>query len=365
MTEQAKAATAVMEEWLSHPDELGKAPAKLEIAGEFDLHGLHYYIFKFKKSILSSWKVAVCGGYEGEGLGHCGHIYSEMEAYDPATAQEKCVAMVEKIRQYRKDRADKEGKDNQEEKHSGGDFLGFVLLSTPTFDVDAFRGVLKEDWGIECPKEPENPREEGIAIAFDVYGMMATIGLMEMPVPEGEAEYWANSNFLTREKSLEIAKNHTAHLLVAVLGKDSTPVEAGMLFVKVVSACLKADNALGIYDCGTVWTKENFIQSAMVMKEGELPLMDFVFIGLYQDDKGVSSWSNGLRSFGREELEIIESSHSPSEVYDLMWSVATYIIQEGAILRDGETLGFTKKQKLPLTLSEGVYVEGQSMKIKF
>ena len=226
-----------------------------------------------------SWKVAVCGGYEGEGLGHCGHIYSEMEAYDPATAQEKCVAMVEKIRQYWKDRADKDGKNNQEEKHPVGDFLGFVLLSSPAFDADAFRSVLKDDWGIDCPKEPKNPEKEETALAFEVNGMMAGIGLMEIPV--GEAEYWANSNFLTREKSLEIAKNHKAHLLVAVLGKDSTPVEAGMLYVKIVSACLKAGNALGIYDCDTVWMKEDFIQSAMVMKEGELPLMDFVFIGMY------------------------------------------------------------------------------------
>lgn len=56
MNAQERAATAVMEEWLSHPQELGKKPAKLEIAGEFDLH---YYIFKFKKSVLGSWKVAV------------------------------------------------------------------------------------------------------------------------------------------------------------------------------------------------------------------------------------------------------------------------------------------------------------------
>lgn len=56
MNAQERAATAVMEEWLSHQQELGKKPAKLEIAGEFDLH---YYIFKFKKSVLGSWKVAV------------------------------------------------------------------------------------------------------------------------------------------------------------------------------------------------------------------------------------------------------------------------------------------------------------------
>ncbi len=367
MTTQREYAAAVMEEWLSHPQELGKKPAKLEIAGEFDLHDLHYYIFKFKKSILGSWKVAVCGGYEGDGLGHCGHIYSEMEDYDPSTAQEKCVAMVEKIRKYWMERAKEQEEGDDSAKSAGGSFVGFVLLSSPEFDVERFRAVLREDWGIECPEDAANPRSErdGIALAFEVNGMMATVGLMEAKVPGGEAEYWANSNFMTREASIAAAKAHQAHLLVAVLGRGHAPLEAGELFVKVACACLKAPNVLGIYDCGTVWMPEHFMESAMVMKEGEPPLGDLVFVGLYRDEKGVSSWTNGMRSFGREELEIIHSSRQPSEVYDLMWNVSAYLIRHGAVLRDGETLGFTADQKLPLKLSEGVYVEGQSMKIGF
>ena len=364
MNAQREAATAVMEDWLSHPQELGKKPAKLEIAGEFDLDGLHYYIFKFKRTILGSWKVAVCGGYEGDGVGHCGHIYSEMEAYDPATAQEKCVAMVEKVRQYWMEQAKGQEEESQRVDNTGG-FVGFVLLSTPEFDVKEFRTVLKEDWGIECPEDCEKPGSEGTVIVFGADGMMATVGLMEAKVPNGEAEYWANSNFMTREKSVAAAKSHKAHLLVAVLGRSSAPLDAGKLFVKVAAACLKASNALGIYDCGTVWLPEDFIQSAMVMKEGEIPLTALVFVGLYQNEKGVSSWTNGLRSFGKEELEVVGSSQQPSEVYELMLNISSYLVQQGAVLHDGETLGYTAKQKLPLTLSPGVYVEGQSMKIGF
>lgn len=365
MIAQEQAATAVMEEWLSHPDELGKKPAKLEIAGEFDLDGLHYYIFKFKKTVLGSWKVAVCGGYEGDGLGHCGHIYSEMENYDPTTAQEKCVAMVEKIRQYWMEQAKGQEEGSQNETQPGGDFLGFVLLSTPEFDVETFRATLKEDWGIEYPDNPEDSEGEGKAIAFENNGMMVTIGLMEIKVPDDEAEYWANSNFMTREESVAAARNHQAHLLVAVLGGEKAPLAAGELFVKAASTCLKADNALGIYDCGTVWLPKDYIESAMVMKEGGFPLGDLVFIGLYQDERGISGWTNGLSSFGKEELEIIDSSQPPSEVYDLLWNVSAYVIQEGAVLRDGQTLGFSAEQKLSLTLSKGIYVDGESIKIGF
>lgn len=365
MEEQRKYATAVMEEWLSHPQELGKKPARLEIAGEFDLHDLHYYIFKFKKSVFDSWRVAVCGGYEGDSLGHCGHIYSEMEHYDPSTAEEKCVAMVEKVRQYWMEQAGSQGDENQNAENASKNFAGFVLLSTPEFDADEFRAALKEDWGIECPEDPENSEDEGTTIVFCENGMMATVGLMEAKVPNDEAEYWANSNFMTREKSVAAAKSHNAHLLVAVLGRNSDPLAAGELFVKIASTCLKASNALGIYDCGTVWLPEDYIRSAMVMKEGEFPLTDLVFIGLYQDEKGISSWTNGLRSFGKEELEVIGSSQSPSEVYELMLNISSYLVLQGAVLRNGETLGYSAEQKLPITLSQGVYVEGQSLKIGF
>ncbi|MDE5891815.1 MAG: DUF4261 domain-containing protein, partial [Acetatifactor sp.] len=179
------------------------------------------------------------------------------------------------------------------------------------------------------------------------------------------AEYWANSNFMTREKSVAAAKSHKAHLLVAVLGRDSDSLKAGELFVKIASTCLKASNALGIYDCGTVWLPEDYIRSAMVMREGEFPLTDLVFIGLYQNEKGISSWTNGLRSFGKEELEVIGSSQPPSEVYELMLNISSYLVLQGAVLRSGETLGYSAEQKLPITLSEGVYVEGQSLKIGF
>jgi len=359
--DQREAAAAVMEEWLSHPQELGKKPAKLEIAGEFDLHDLHYYIFKYKKSFLGPWLVAVCGGYEGDGLGHCGHIFSEMERYDPATAQDKCVAMVEKIRQYWMDRA----KQEEEKERSGGDFLGFVLLSSPELDAERFRAAIQAEWGIDWPPEERPDPEKGPALVLEQDGMMATVGLMEAPVPDGEAEYWANSNFLSRDKAVTAAKAHKAHLLVAVLGRDGDPIRAGELFVKIASTCLKAPNALGLYARNTVWLPEQYLRAAEPLKRGEFPLTGLVFIGLYQNEKGVSAWTSGLCAFGKEELEVINSGHSPQEVYGLLANLSGYLIEQGAVFHTGETVGYTADQKLPLTLSDGVALEGQTMKIGF
>lgn len=66
--------------------ELGQPPCEIELAGEFDLHEMHYYIFKYKETALGKWLLGVCGGYESEeDIEHCGHVISNMEPYDPAS----------------------------------------------------------------------------------------------------------------------------------------------------------------------------------------------------------------------------------------------------------------------------------------
>jgi len=108
MNEQQKqAATQAMINWLEHPHELGRRPTAIECAGEFNLHDMKYYIFKYKKSLLGKWLLGVCGGYDSDELEHCGHVFSEMDDYDISTAKEKAVKMVEQIRTYWMEQAEK------------------------------------------------------------------------------------------------------------------------------------------------------------------------------------------------------------------------------------------------------------------
>lgn len=100
MSLQQDAATAAMIRWLANPAELGKPPKKAECTGSFMLHGLRYYVFRYKKGSFGKWLLGVAGGYEDGGMEHCGHVFSEMEEYSPDTAQEKAAAMVEMLRSY-------------------------------------------------------------------------------------------------------------------------------------------------------------------------------------------------------------------------------------------------------------------------
>jgi len=105
MTLQQEAAKAAMIRWLANPAELGKVPKRIEAAGEFQLHGLIYYIFKFKKSAFGKWLVGVSGGYEVGEMEHCGHVFSEMQEYSEQTAQQHAIDMVESLRSYWQEQA--------------------------------------------------------------------------------------------------------------------------------------------------------------------------------------------------------------------------------------------------------------------
>ena len=56
---------------------------------------------------------------------------------------------------------------------------------------------------------------------------------------------------------------------------------------------------------------------------------------------------------------------SPDELRSFLYDVAGYVLREHVVLHGGETVGFSTGQKLALTLSPGVSVEGESLKVAF
>jgi hypothetical protein len=361
--EQRDAARESMIAWLSHPDELGAPPAKTECAGEFALHGLRYYIFKYKKSVISlEWLLGVCGGYAGDELEHCGHVFSEMEPYDEVTAEERAASMAGMIRECWMREA---GQAETADAGDDGGFVSFVLLGSAAWNAERFRADLEREWGLDVPlEEAERGGGGRDTLVWDVDGMLATVSLMPGPVPDGEAERNAASNYMWSE-AVSVTAKHRAHLLAAVLRRGNARTAAGELLVKLCDACLLQRDALGVYTAGTVFAPGFYRDAASVMRAGEPPVLNLVHFGLVPAKDGVHGYTCGLSSFGKDEVEVIASTADPADVRDLLFNVAAYVISTDATLRDGETLGCTADQKLPIVRSGGVNLTGETLKIRF
>lgn len=357
-TEQMKAARENMVEWLSHPQELGKAPAKIECAGTFDLHEMRYYIFKYKKSLVGKWLLGVCGGYEGDELENCGHVFSEMEEYNEAAAVEQAAAMVEMLRTFCMEQA----KQSEERKENAGRFTGFVLLSDADWDKEQLIRDLKEKWDITA--EEDDDENEDVNLIFSVDDMLAVIILMKAPIPGGEAEESAQNNYMWRD-AVDVAKAHKAHIMVAVLGKEEDLLKRGKLYTKLAAACCRQKYAVGVYTSGVVFEPRFYEGFADMMKNDDIPIFNWIWFGIYRRSGGVCGYTYGMEDFGKDEMEVLDVDAAPSDLRDFLINIASYVLENDVELHDGETIGFSENDKHAITRSEGVALPKMTLKIKF
>ena len=251
-----------------------------------------------------------------------------------------------------------ETNDNQE--RSRKTVLGFVLLQDANFDWPRFRHNLKEDWDISFSDEIKDG-----AVVFSADDYNCACSLLPNPVPNGEAEACAANNLLWKDGSEEVAK-HKAHVMIAVMDTDANeyydPVDANLLFCKIASAMLKLGNTIGIYKNPTVFEKKFYIDVAEHIKAGDLPIPIMLHAGMYKDENGrLCGFTYGLRAYGKEEIEAIGLSNEPAQLYNFIMALSDYILSGDVTLKDGETVGFTDDQHIPVTLSPVSVVNGTSL----
>ncbi|MDE6314829.1 MAG: DUF4261 domain-containing protein [Lachnospiraceae bacterium] len=372
-------AVEIMNGWLSHENELGKKPAKIQAAGEFTYEDNQYIIVKFKPRLLDRWQVGVVGFDEtGE---ECGHTFSEFEIYDEKTAKERCIAMIEYLKEYWKSRflselerigiteeeyeqmteEEYQAKVKEAQENNKAHRQGFLLLKEAEYDLSRLQKEIGEEFEIdmeECGK-----LEDGTLI-FELEKNTVVISLMEFPVPEGEAEHFAEANIFWKD-AVKIAKEHQAHLIVMVMSNEGEPIEAAYYFTHIVDICMHQENVSAIYTTGTVLEPSYWHKGTEMLRKGEMPISLWVYVGIIRNEKGNSGYTYGMKEFGYEDMEVIDSSKKLEDIYDFLYNVCIYVLKSDMRFRDGETVSFNSDNMLKITKSQGVYVDGDTLKIEY
>ena len=247
-----------------------------------------------------------------------------------------------------------------------GVFLGFVLLEKAHWDKGRLIADLKAEWDIDVPEEDKDDRKDnGDSLVFEAGDMIAAVSLMHGPVPGGEAEDNAENNYMWPD-AVKAAQSHAAHIMVTVLGKETDVRLRGQFFVKLAAACCRQPGVLGVYTSGVVFEPSFYADMAGVMKEGELPLNNWIWFGLHRRDGGVCGYTYGMDVFGKEELEVLDADADPLAVREFLVSLAGYVIGSDVTLNDGETIGFSQGDRHRIIRSPGVALPDQpTLKVSF
>lgn len=358
-----------LEEWLSDPREFGKKPAKIEYVKDFtDEDGVECMIFKFKKSLISKWIIGIAGE-----MG----VFSAMREYNEATAEKDAAECLDWLKNYwKRVAAEQSGEGMDEYKDSTGRFIASVLLSDRKWDRDRLRQDLKEDWGIEpsCDENDENEADgesqedgeyddQGTDI-FEVGKATVVLALMDMPVPDGEAEHDAALNYMWQE-AVEVTKTHQAHIIVTILGKHENPMEDGVLFVKILSSLCKQENVIGVYTNAVVYQPKFYFAMGEMIRSDIFPILGLIWFGVLRTEKGFCVYTTGMNSFGKDDMEILDADEDPNELKDFMMGMAEYCIEGDVVLHDGESIGISADHRCQISRSEGVCTDGMTLKIAY
>ena len=281
--------------------------------------------------------------------------WSELDPQD-----ENAPAVIQECQEEIAKRAEAEAEDESD--HTGV-FTGFVLLSKGEWDKEQFIRDMKEKWDISVDEYDASGDKSDDALVFEVGDMLAAVSLASYPIPGGEAEGNAENNYMW-EDAVKVAKEHCAHLMVAVLGKEEDLLEKGKLFTKVVAACCRQEYATGIYTSGVVFEPRFYEGFADMIKNDELPIFNWIWFGLWRDENGLNSYTYGMEAFGKDEMEVLGTNADPNDLRDFLASLASYVLENDVELHDGETIGFAEDDKHTITRSPGVGLPEEQMTLK-
>ena len=273
---------------------------------------------------------------------------------------EDAPAVIQACQEEIAKRAEAEAEDESD--HTGV-FTGFVLLSKGEWDKEQFIRDMKEKWDLAVDEYDASEEKDDDALVFEVGDMFAAVSLATYPIPGGEAEANAENNYMW-EDAVKVAKKHSAHIMVAVLGKEDDLLEKGKLFTKVVSACCRQEYATGIYTSGVVFEPRFYEGFADMMREDELPIFNWIWFGLYRNETGVNGYTYGMDVFGKDEMEVLGVNADPNSLRDFLASLVSYVLENDVELHDGETIGFTADDKHTITRSPGVSLPEDQMTLK-
>ena len=256
------------------------------------------------------------------------------------------------------DYANEEGSATEEE--AAGTFCGSVLLSEDKWDKDKLISDLQADWGIELPKE--DTEDEDTIVNFDKCRIV--ISKFPAPVPNEEAEINAENNWMW-EEAVEITKTHKAHIVVAILGDEEDLKSRGLLYTKIMATCCKQEKAIGVFTSGVVFEPSYYMNAAEMIRDGELPIFTWVWFGLYRTENGLSTYTYGMKAFGKYELEILDADEEVGKLLSFISAIASYILQDDVEFKDGETIGLSEEDIHQITLSKGVALPEKTLKISY
>lgn len=245
-----------------------------------------------------------------------------------------------------------------------------LILSMPLFNStedylwNKVANDLKSYWHLNVTSQTDD--EDGSIVILKIETETVALAFMPAPVPHTDLDEIIGFNYLWKNAKEEIGQ-HTNHAIVSVMESDTDDVERFKILTKINASILRtAESAIGIYQGSQtlLLPKNLYLDFAdFLLDDDMLPIQLWVYIGIINGEKN-NIYTYGMKEFGKSEIEILDSPMDSDELYDFLIPVLNYILESDVTLKDGETIGFSKEQKINISKSKARYLDGDSLKFE-
>ncbi|MFN8551956.1 MAG: DUF4261 domain-containing protein [Candidatus Obscuribacterales bacterium] len=208
---------------------------------------------------------------------------------------------------------------------------------------------------------PAGKPTETSMVCFKAAGFDIIYAMMPAAIPNIEgalAQSWLFPD------ASEHFKRCTQHCIVTVLKENSTALERAPIITQATSALIAAsgDTALGVYwgDAEMSINPKIFLEMTEKVlpgyRLGEYPIYLWVNLLIEPGQNGGSSGlTRGMAAFGHMEFEAKDTPEPIDELRERFRSLANYVLVNGPVIKDGDTIGENKTERIQVVYSQSMY----------
>ena len=127
-------------------------------------------------------------------------------------------------------------------------------------------------------------------------------------------------------------------------------VQAHVVMTQVMDALMREQAAVGVYrgELGAVQPPHMITELAESLTRGQAPLPLWVAIRVYSPELSHGR-TLGLPLFGHLDLDVMDSSRTGENVFNMLANISDYIVSSDAFLLPGQTIGYRDGEELAIT----------------
>ena len=234
--------------------------------------------------------------------------------------------------------------------------VSMVLLrdeATPT--LDAIKKEIDENW--PDLQEATDFKESENTLSFSLGTSFVILGTMPAPFPWSDLEGPCQTSILWKNATSEL-KGHKRHWIVTVSG-DLDEVELSALLMRATCAWMATcPEVLGVYwgNATLIVPKAIFTEFAQRVLPLGPPLDVWVDFRVGRDSEKTSSgFTTGMKALGHMEFEAQKSPEPPGELRERFLAQARYVVENGPVINDGDTVGEDADEKIRIVFSPSLF----------